>query len=347
MLIIDGSKGEGGGQVLRSSLSLSLLTGKPFRLDNVRGGRKKPGLLRQHLTALRAAAEISGATIEGDELKSRCVTFRPGPVVAGDYSFAVGSAGSASLVFQTVLPALAMADKPSTVEVRGGTHNPFAPPFDFLVRALFPLLAQMGPRIEARLHRPGFYPAGGGRASFHITPAAKLAPLSLVRRGEIRKRSIIAMVAELPSDIGAREVDTLARLLGWDRSCGEVVRIKDSLGPGNAVMAIVQCENVTEVFTGFGEKGVTAKKVAKAVAIEATEYLNAQVPVGPHLADQLLLWNALAGAGVFRTVEPTGHTKTQIEVVQMFLGTEVSSERSGDAWKLTVESGEAVAQNGR
>jgi RNA 3'-terminal phosphate cyclase (ATP) len=144
MIDIDGSEGEGGGQVLRTSLSLSLVTGSPFRIEKIRAGRKKPGLLRQHLTAVQAAAQIGSAEVEGDELGSREIIFRPATVKPGRYTFSVGTAGSAGLVLQTVLPPLLLASGPSELTLEGGTHNPWAPPFDFLSRAFFPLLRRMG-----------------------------------------------------------------------------------------------------------------------------------------------------------------------------------------------------------
>ncbi len=338
MLTIDGSQGEGGGQILRSSLSLSLLTGTEFQIENIRGRRRKPGLLRQHLTAVRAAATISGATVAGAELRSGSLTFRPGQIQAGNYEFAVGSAGSSNLVFQTILPALALAEGPSVIHVRGGTHNPFSPPFDFLVRTLFPLLKKMGIIIEGTLHRAGFYPAGGGHAEFRIIPTSKLRPLSLLERGPLRDGSIAAIVSALAPAIGRREIIYLADDLGWDRSVGKLEMITNSRGPGNALMATVPSDQVTEIFTGFGEPGVSARQIAKQVARETQAYIQADVPVGHHLADQLLLWNAIAGGGTFRTTKPTNHTLTQIAVIKKFLGHTVSCRQTQSSWEIDVST---------
>jgi len=170
MIWIDGSFGEGGGQILRTALSLSLATGIPFRIENIRAGRKNTGLLRQHLTAVRAAAEIGSAEVEGATLGSSALTFSPGAVRAGEYRFAVGTAGSGTLVFQTILPALLRAPAPSRVIIEGGTHNEFAPPFDFLATTLLPLIRRMGARVSLTLERYGFYPAGGGRFVAVIEP---------------------------------------------------------------------------------------------------------------------------------------------------------------------------------
>src|SRR6516225_361743 len=171
---IDGSQGEGGGQVLRSSLALALVTGKPVTVDRIRAGREKPGLMRQHLTAVNAAVEICGGHATGAALGSRSITFEPQPVRPGEYRFDVGSAGSATLVLQTVLPALLIAEGPTTLILEGGTHNAWAPPFDFLEKAFVPLVNRMGPHVEVELDRHGFYPAGGGRFRVHIQPARML-----------------------------------------------------------------------------------------------------------------------------------------------------------------------------
>ncbi len=160
IITIDGSQGEGGGQVLRSSLALSLVTGRPVVIEKIRAARKKPGLMRQHLTAVLAAAEIGGAEVEGATLGSRCLVFRPGPIRAGDCAFRVGTAGSATLVLQTVLPALLVAKDESNLTLEGGTHNPMAPPLDFLTKSYLPLFNRLGPTVEASLVRPGFYPVG-------------------------------------------------------------------------------------------------------------------------------------------------------------------------------------------
>src|SRR2546428_9297761 len=160
MITIDGSFGEGGGQILRTALSLSLATGTPFRIENIRAGRKKAGLLRQHLTAVLAAAEIGAAEIEGATLGSTMLTFTPKSVRAGEYRFAVGTAGSGTLVFQTILPALLRASAATRVTIEGGTHNSAAPPFDFLDRTFLPLIRKMGATVSLKLERYGFYPAG-------------------------------------------------------------------------------------------------------------------------------------------------------------------------------------------
>jgi RNA 3'-terminal phosphate cyclase (ATP) len=337
MIELDGASGEGGGQVLRSALALSLVTGTPFRIVNIRAGRKRPGLMRQHLTAVKAAAEVGGARVEGAEVGSRELRFDPGPTRAGDYHHSVGTAGSATLVFQTVFPALALARGRSTVTVEGGTHNPMAPPFDFLARAFLPLVERMGPRTTAVLDRPGFYPAGGGRFTVTIDPAPAFGPLALLERGETRSRRATAVVALLAGSIAERELKAVRERLGWDASVCQVRSFDKAVGPGNVVSVEIESEQVTELFTGFGERGVSAERVGAAVADEAREYLAAGVPVGRHLADQLLLPMALGGGGRFRTVKPSSHTTTHVALLRAFLGSEIELREIGaNAWEIEV-----------
>jgi len=333
---IDGSLGEGGGQIVRTALGLSLVTGVPVRVRNVRARRERPGLRRQHLTAVQAAARIGDARVEGARLKSTELVFEPGVPAGGTYAFDVGTAGSATLVLQTILPGLLRAREPSRVTVRGGTHNPLAPPFEFLAEAFVPLLARMGAQLEVELPRHGFYPAGGGEVRLAVTPGA-LRPLDLLERGRIVRREARAIVANLPESIAERELATVRKLLGWSkRECrAETV---DADGPGNALTLVAGSEHVTEVVSGFGEIGVPAETVARRAAREMQRHLKAGVPVGEHLADQLLIPLALAGGGRFRTRPLTPHFTTNAEVVQRFLPVRIASARESEtAWRVLVE----------
>lgn len=326
---IDGSFGEGGGQIVRSSVSLSAVSGRPLNLYNIRAGRKSPGLKRQHVTAVKAAAEICGAAVRGANLGSSQLDFKPSDVRAGDYDFAIGTAGSATLVLQTVLPALLTAGASSTVRLSGGTHNAWAPPFDFLERVYLPLINRMGPNVRVSLDRPGFYPAGGGRFVVRVEPSRQLTGFDLAERGEITRRSVRALVAKLPRHVGERECDTIVRKLGWPKSCGTVIEVTDSAGPGNCVMIEVQSERGTALFTGFGQRGLKAEKVARGAAREARRYLDADVLVDEHLADQLMLPLGLAAraggrGGTFRTLSLSQHAKTHIEILRRFLDVEIA-----------------------
>jgi RNA 3'-terminal phosphate cyclase (ATP) len=337
-ITIDGSAGEGGGQILRTALALSLVTGRPFRIDGIRAGRKKPGLMRQHLTAVRGAAEVSGARVSGGELGSRTLSFEPSPVRGGDYRLAVGTAGSATLVLQTVLPALLLAREPSRLILEGGTHNPYAPPFDFLAKTFLPILRRMGASVEATLETYGFYPAGGGRFTVAIEPCAALGRLSLLERGETQVHAR-ALVASLAETIAKRELSIVRERLNLERERCRVETVDNSIGPGNVLMIVIESASVCEVVTGFGEKSVSAEKVASDACDEAQAYIAAGVPVGNHLADQLLIPMALAGGGSFRTLKATRHTVTNADVIRRFLDVPIAIEHEGaDIYRVNIGS---------
>jgi RNA 3'-terminal phosphate cyclase (ATP) len=330
MIHLDGSAGEGGGQILRSSLSLSLVTGQPFRIDNIRAKRERSGLLRQHLTAVLAAVEIGGAEAQGASLGSKELSFHPGKIRSGTHCFKVGTAGSATLVFQTILPALMTASGPSHITIEGGTHNQQAPPFDYLQKTFLPVVNRMGPRVEVHLERYGFYPAGGGCFSATIDPCEKFLPIELIDRGDTQGRSITAIVANLPRKIAKREIDTAIRLLNWDESCAEIIETQNSTGPGNIVQISLASSAITEMFSGFGRLAASAEFVASEAVRSARKYLASRAAASEHLADQLLLPFALAGGGVFSAERLNSHSRTNMQVISSFLPVEfVTTDEEG------------------
>ena len=326
MIDLDGSRGEGGGQILRSALSLAMMTGTPFRIERIRAGRAKPGLLRQHLAAVQAAAAVCGAQVQGDALGSQALVFTPGAVRAGDYAFAIGTAGSCTLVLQTVLPALLRAGAPSTLKLSGGTHNPFAPPAHFLQRVFLPLLQRMGAQVELQIGRCGFYPAGGGELAVRIAPCAQLLPLHLEERGPALRIYAESLVAAVPADVARRELAAVQAALGLADDALMLRSLPADQGPGNVLLLTCEHENVNEVVCAFGERGVAAEKVAQQAVAELWAYLLSRAAVGEHLADQLLLPLAMAGAGSFTTVEPSAHTRTNAEVIAKFLPVQFAFE---------------------
>lgn len=309
MIEIDGSMGEGGGQVLRSSLALSMITGQPVTLTRIRAGRGKPGLLRQHLTCVNAAAAVTGAAVEGAVLRSDRVVFRPGPVVAGNYRFAVGSAGSASLVLQTVLPALLLASSPSTVVVEGGTHNSAAPPFHFLDRSFAPHVG-----VELTLEKWGFYPAGGGRIRANVKP--RRARIDRMERGPLTFSAHAAVSAVSPR-VGHAALGMMKHALGLERDQLVLHEVSAPIGPGFAAWIEARSETGVEVFTAFGERR-ESPEIAQLALAELEAWRACDVPVGEHLADQLLIPMALFG-GQLRTGPLSLHARTNIEVIERFL----------------------------
>jgi RNA 3'-terminal phosphate cyclase (ATP) len=328
MIIIDGSFGEGGGQVLRTSLGLSLVSGKPFRIENIRAKRDRPGLLRQHLTAVNAASAVGQAHVSGNTLGSQQLTFIPGELKCADHSFAIGSAGSTTLVLQTILPALLTMRRGCTITVEGGTHNRAAPPFDFFDRAFLPLLRRMSMDVRVELLRHGFYPAGGGKLSLTVGDGADPRPLTLMERGAVVSRRARALAANLPFAIAERETAVVAERMTWPDDCLQTHTTRDSDGPGNVLTIELESEHVTEVFTGFGEKGVRAESVAETAIEELKSYLASDAAVGPHLADQLLVPMAVCAGGTFTTGPLTRHSTTNIEVIKRFIDVEIKVEES-------------------
>jgi RNA 3'-terminal phosphate cyclase (ATP) len=319
LLTIDGSRGEGGGQVLRTSLALSLVTGTPVRFENIRAGRRKPGLRNQHVACVRAAAEIGGADVEGVSVGAQALTFAPTALTPGDYTFDLKTAGSTSLVLQSVLPALAVADGPSSLTLMGGTHNPLAPPFDFLDRAYLPLLARMGTDVDAELVRHGFAPSGGGEVRYRIQPTKPLAGFELIERGDLVTRRARAVVANLPEHIAERELQVVAKELGFGYDQELLIESVPSAGPGNVLLIELESEHAIEVLSAFGAKGVPAERVAEQACKLSQQYLSSSAPVGAHLADQLLLLLCLAKGGRFRTGSLSRHVTTQIDLIPEFL----------------------------
>lgn len=338
---LDGSTGEGGGQILRTALALSMCTGRPLALRNIRAKRAKPGLMRQHLACVQAAAAISDAQVQGAELGSQTLTFDPATVRAGEYRFDIGSAGSCSLVLQTILPPLMLASSASQITLRGGTHNPMAPPYHFLERSFAPLLQQLGPQLNLSLKRLGFYPAGGGEFVARIEPSAHLTPFDLLERGSLREAYAECLAPAVPHRVVTRELDALGHALGWSGDQLRAPVTRQNEGPGNALMATLAFDHVQEVFTAFGEKRVSSEQVAAIVAKEVQHYQRGTGALGPHLADQWMLPLALAvaqrgGSASFTCTELTEHARTNIGVITGFMPVHFDVSGGAGHWQVTV-----------
>lgn len=261
---------------------------------------------------------------------------------AGSYTFNVGTAGSCTLVLQTVWPALLMADAQSQLKLGGGTHNPMAPPFHFLERSYAPLMRQLGAKVELALRRLGFYPAGGGEIEVTIWPAAdKLRPFDLTERGAKVEGYADCLAPALPRSVARRELERLGAALGWSDDQLRESPARQNEGPGNALMATLVYEHLTEVFTEFGEKGVSAEKVAHDLVREVRAYQVSEAALGPHLADQWALPLALAvwkrqQEATYTCTELTPHAKTNFEVIERFLPVKFSTGESGNGWQVFV-----------
>ncbi len=342
MWTVDGEYGEGGGQILRSALALSAATQTPVRIEKIRAGRKKPGLMRQHLTAVQAAARTCGAYVEGASLGSQEVVFEPGEIHGGVYEFAVGTAGSAMLVLQTILMPLLLAEEPSSVRITGGTHARNAPPFDFTEESLAPALRSMGAEVGLTLKKYGFFPAGGGEVEVEIKPPEQFEPLELMARGEWNEREIRVITAHLPNHVADRELMTAAEELQWPLQTGKILRTHNAHCAGNAVMIRLSFEHHQEVLTSFGARGLPAEQVAARVVEETRQYLESDAVVGEHLADQLLLPMALGAGGRFLTGPLSKHSETQIWLIPQVLDVEFTVrpvDADKELWEVVVEPG--------
>jgi RNA 3'-phosphate cyclase len=343
MLEIDGSFGEGGGQILRSSLALSLLTGTPFHLRKIRANRRpKAGLRPQHLASVRAAATIGSARITGASVGSSDLTFEPGSVTPGKYHFSIGTAGATALVLHTVYLPLALADGPSEVVLEGGTHNEKAPSFHFLETTWRAYLARLGLTVPLEMKRPGFYPRGGGLIIAHIQPWANRYPLTLTGPVTLNQASVLSATAGLPTHVNnrqARRATVRLRDAGVepDVSTGEWQG-----GPGS-MLAITWAGPVPTLFTGLGARGKPAEAVADEAADEAIAHRDSGMPVDPHSADQLLLPLALAdGQSEYHVSEVTRHLTTNAAVLQLFLEREITINGPEGATGVVRVSGRAL-----
>ncbi|HJS28870.1 MAG TPA: RNA 3'-terminal phosphate cyclase [Anaerolineales bacterium] len=320
MIHIDGSQGEGGGQVLRTSLSLAILTGQDLLISGIRANRSNPGLAAQHLTAARAAAKICGGRLEGAARGSTELTFFPGEVRPGRYQFDIPTAGAATLVLQTIFVPLSMAGGASSLTITGGTHVPRSPCYHYLDLAWLPAMGEIGFDAGLALEKAGFYPAGGGRISTRIRPPGGLRPLELTQRGELVRIRGISAVANLDQSIAERQRRQARLRIGTKIETEISLTVMPSPGKGTMLFLLAEFDHTRACFFSLGERGKPAERVADD-AVDALEaYLQTGGAVDPYLADQLLLPLCMAG-GVSRlsTSRITRHLLTNADVIRSYL----------------------------
>lgn len=323
-LEIDGSEGEGGGQILRSSLAMSAVLGQPVRFRSIRAGRGRPGLRAQHLTCVNALAKITGADVAGATVGSQELAFSPRAIRAGTYRFDVAevspSAGSLSLVFQAIALPLAFASDVSRITLSGGTHVAWSPPVHYLQMVYLPTIAQMGLEADIQLKKWGWYPKGGGEAIAEVHPA-KLRGIRLSERGATRNIKVLSVSSNLPLSIARRQRDSSLRILeskGVEVS-SEIIDVP-ALDKGTVVFIALELENSRAGFTSLGEMGKRAEVVAEEAARECVDFLGTDAAIDEHLADQLITLMALAkGRSSFTTSIITSHLLTNIRVAEQFL----------------------------
>jgi len=362
-VFIDGSMGEGGGQILRTSLALACITGRNLHIENIRAARRNPGLAKQHLSCVRAAQEICGGQCKGAAIGSQVLDFQPGPIRGGNFSFDIGSAGSATLVIQTILPALFLADNPSTVVVTGGTHNPWAPPFDFLAETFLPAIKTAGFDADCNLEKYGFFPIGGGKIALDVRPRLEkpIQPINLCQPVENVQIYGRIYTAKLPAHIAQRQKRLLLQSKLKFHSI-EHIEVTDSDGPGNCVMIRLVASSSeawgwfgrTTVFTAFGQKGKPSEKVVDEVVSLAGDFHQSGAAIDKFLADQLLIYMAInshfatdsktgtcgrfapakAGGG-YTTNDLTTHLTTNIETIKKFLPVDFKTEHQDKIYTIS------------
>lgn len=350
-VFIDGSMGEGGGQILRTSLALACITGRHLHIENIRAARRNPGLARQHLSCVRAACEICGGQCKGAAIGSQTLDFQPGTICNGDFSFDIGSAGSATLVIQTILPALFLADKPSTITVTGGTHNPWAPPYDFLAETFLPAIKSAGFDADCYLEKYGFFPAGGGKITLSIQPRQEKLNQSIDICQPAENIQIYARIytAKLPAHIAQREKKLLLQSKLKFKNI-EHIEVTNSDGPGNCVTLRLYDGRRTTVFTAFGQKGKPSEKVVGEVVNLAEDFLPGGAAIDRFLADQLLIYMAInshfakdseTGArknACYTTNELSTHLTTNIETIKKFLPVDFKIEHEVRIYRISCKS---------
>ena len=336
MLHIDGSQGEGGGQILRTSLTMAMVTGTDIKIENIRAGRAKPGLMRQHMACVKASQQICSAEVSGVKVGSTSIIFKPASIQAGEYQFSVGTAGSTMLIFQTVLPALAMVKGESRLRFHGGTHNMMAPSFDFIALSFVPVMKRIGVDIEMNLHRHGFYPQGGGEWSATIKPSASIKAIDLIGTGGLVRKEAVVTSSHIPDHIAVRELGEISKRCGW--SAAEMHSEKvECLGSGNILSLRLHYEKHSEVTEYVGKVGLSAERVARNAIKNMRRYQSNGAVVGEHLADQLLLPMAVGEGGVFRSLKPSMHTRTNRDVIHLFIEKRFKFEELGtDYWEVRI-----------
>jgi RNA 3'-terminal phosphate cyclase (ATP) len=316
VLTIDAAKGEGGGQIVRSALALSLVTRKPFVLEKIRAGKSKPGLLPQHVAAVQAAMTIGNGTAEHADVGSTRMRFTPHGFVGGSHRLSVGPTGSAVLLAQMLIPALLVGSEPSEIVFEGGTHIALSPIYEFFADSYLSALRKMGGKVRSELWRAGFPDPTGGAFRVWVTPSLLNRP-KILDRGRTIARRACGKVSKLPLALAENELLALERRLRWGKSAYEAEAVK-AQSQGNALFVILKYENITHIVSEVMFSEIFADNMARSVADQLDLYLTTSAPVGEYLADQLIVPMAVAGGGSFRTVELTAHTRTQLDVVGAF-----------------------------
>ncbi len=321
VIVIDGAYGEGGGQIVRTSLSLSMITGRQLKLVNIRANRKKPGLRPQHLTAVEACTSVCNARVVGAKLGARKLSFAPGEVRPGKYRFGIGTAGAVTLVLQTVLPPLLKAGGESRVVIGGGTHVPWSPPFHYLEEIFLPTIDRLGSKVEVALTSWGWYPKGGGEVEAAVKPSSSLDPSLLNQPFELKRITGISTSSRLPDHVRLRQKRRLETRLQKAGIEAEIALLDvPALNPGSFVFLCAQGRGSVAGFSSLGARGKPAERVADEAVDALLYFLDSRAVLDSHLADQILIYLAtMPGKHTFTTSSLTQHLRTNAWVIEQFL----------------------------
>jgi RNA 3'-phosphate cyclase len=335
MIEIDGSYGEGGGQILRTALAFSAIYKRPLTVYRIRAKRKKPGLGHQHLMAVEALAQICGAKVGGSAIGSETLTFIPGDVCSGDYKFEIETAGSVTLLLQSLLLPLCLSKKNSRLTLVGGTHVPWSPPFHYLSEVFFPVLKTMGIAIEGRIEKWGWYPKGGGILEVETKPTSGLKPVTLLERGSLKRIYGLSATSHLPKHVGERQRDEALRRIGKGMKVDTEITLLPDVpgnGTGSFLFLVAESEKAIAGFSSLGKRGKPAEEVAREAVVSLKDYLESDGCIDPHLADQLVPFVIMAkGHSSLTTNRMSEHLLTNLWVVQHF--SDVKIVKSGEKGK--------------
>lgn len=329
MIEIDGSTGDAGGQILRTALSLSCILQKPFKILNIRSKRPKPGLQAQHLTCVKALKQICGAEVKGGEIGSKELEFNPHKINGGKYFFNIGTAGSITLLVQCILPVLLFADRESEVDFVGGTHVSFSPVADYFSSVFLPTVSKMGVDAQFTVDRFGWFPVGGGKATLKVKPLKELKALNLTAREMKEPRvEVAALYSQLPEAVGQRLADSAASLLP-SLDVEKKMERSEASCPGCAVFVKADYGNCVAGFSSLGKLGKLAEEVGQEAAKRFLQFDTTPACVDEHLADQLLLYAALAkGKSEFTVEKASQHFETNMWTIGKFLQRKIEVEKN-------------------